>query len=232
MSFLFLFVATAHAEYHEGWWGIISKESSGWTNVAQLYVHGASSGAVPNVASTETYCYAETFRWPQVVATGSPPSVSSWTVVPLKDSDPGTSITCANSIDNATKKTFSVTPCSGGSCPAVSGAGPWTAAPSATPVVSLQPGLYHVTSHREDAQGNRTTGTADVYVRPTANASEHLETWCISSTFLWPKVAQTVSGTTYERTWWDYGVDAVNSAPASVTCPGGTTKYEYKYHID
>lgn len=230
MLFLAALIAHAHAEWNEGIYTIVAREGGGsWANAGVLLVDGASTGPVPNVASTETYCTAESFRWPQVIAAGSPPVMADWLVLPLRDVDPGTSINCADHVGSSTKSTFSITPCSGGGCPAVSGAGPWTAQASSTPITSLKPGLYHVTSHREDGSGNRTTGTADVFVRPTADPAEHLETWCYASAFVWPHVSITVAGTTYERVWWEYKVDAVNSAPASVTCPGGTTKVEYKY---
>ncbi len=229
MSIVFLVVSMAHAENWDGVYSVISKEGA-WTNQAILLSHGATGGGgIPGVALTEAYCTPDTFRWPQVIAAGS---TASWIVFPLKDADPGTSITCTDHVDSSTKRTFTITPCSGGGCPAVSGAGPWIAPASSTPIVSLKPGLYHVTSHREDTSGTRTSATADMFVRPTANANEHLETWCVGSGFLWPQMSQSTGGVTYKRTWLEYTVDATNGAPATVTCPGGTTRADFKYTID
>jgi len=232
MSFVFALVVAAHAENWDGVYSVVSRDST-WANHAVLLSHGApGGGGIPSVAHTESYCTPDSFRWPQVVTAGSPATTASWAVFPVKDADPGTSITCSDHQDASTKRSFTITPCTGGGCPAVSGAGPWTAQASSTPIVSLKPGLYHVTSHREDTAGVRTTATADIFVRPTANANEHLETWCVGSGFLWPQMTQVSGGVTYKRTWLEYVVDAVNGAPATVTCPGGTTRADFKYTID
>ncbi len=230
MLFVLSFVATAHAEYGGGVFTVTQREPE-WNNGAMLYVTGGGSGPAPSSSGTEYYCAANTFRWPQVIASGSPATVASWTVLAVKDSNT-TNPTCADVQDNSTKYTRSFEPCTaGGTCPAISGSGPWTAQASSTPLLSLKPGLYHVTSRR-DAAGTRTTGNADVFVRPTANANVFVETWCYNANFIWPRTKINVSGTDYERIWWDYGVDATNSAPATVTCPGGTTRADFKYTVD
>lgn len=223
-------LSLAHAEGPGGIYTIVAREP-GWNSGAIQYTTGGGSGSVPTGTGTEYTCAPNAFRWPQVITSGAPATVAAWTVLPVKDSNT-TNPTCSNVLDNSTKYTRSFEACTvGGTCPAVSGAGPWTAQASTSPILSLKPGLYHVTSSRE-AAGNRTTGTADVFVRPTATANVYVETWCYSSTFLWPRTKINVGGTDYERIWWDYTVDPSNSAPATVTCPGGTTRADFKYTVD
>ncbi len=135
----------------------------------------------------------------------------------------------------STMKTFDVALCTNGStCPAVQGAGPWTAAVNPNPILSLTPGVYHVKSH-QTVSGSPSTGNADVFVRPTANVNgkvRHLETWCYDSSFRWPRVKQTHAGTQYDQVGWEFKVDGVQSAPAVVGCPGGTTRVDYTYIVN
>ena len=236
--FTLIFLANpADAEMHEGEYGVFGRDSTG-NNVAVVFSVGSTgAGIAPSGTEVETVCGSPSFSWPRVIST-SPVVTSDWLFLPVKDTYGGSTNCAAGTpgwLAGSTKNTFNVALCTNGTnCPAVVGAGPWTDQVNANPILSLQPGLYHVTAH-QTVGGTASTGNADVFVRPTANGNgkvRHLETWCYDGTFHWPRVKQTHGGTQYDQVSWQYKVDGVNSAPAAVTCPGGTTRVDYNYIVN
>lgn len=215
--------AQAAPEFHEGIWPVVSREGNDdWVYGGVVVVKSAAGPAntvAPTHTSTETYCVPANFRWPQVIS-ASPAKNAEWLVLPQSDTQYSGSVDCSTNspvkVDNATVRTFTSTPCTtsgAGACPATTGGG--TASASSSPVIGLKPGVYHVTAHRE-VGSTRSTGSADVYVRPTGTSGLYVETWCYDSNFLWPRVSQTVASTTYERTWWQFAVGS-ETAPQNVT---------------
>ena len=231
--------AQAAPEILEGHWTIISREGGlEWVHNGVLLVksaEGPSATVAPNHASTETYCVPAGLRWPQIIST-SPAKNADWLVLPMSDTQFTGTVDCGAGtpvrFDNPTVRTFSFDPCNpSGSdiCPAATGTG--TASASSSPVIGLKPGVYHAVAHREGG-GSRSTGMADVYVRPTSTTGVYVETWCYDGNFLWPRVTQTQSGVTFERTWWEFSVDS-STAPQNITCSSPkTNRADYTYHAD